>query len=106
MRLTCRRFGIVGSRRTRDWCFTVEPEWASPSTPSPATRRTPSHEGLLKLWVPLRATATTTPLLCPRCIVMPAESARVALAERPGDSGVSWDAQEVPLTELDPTVAK
>ena len=38
MRWTCRRFGIVGSRRTRDWCFTVEPRWASPSTPSPATR--------------------------------------------------------------------
>ena len=43
MRWTCRRLGMVGSRRTRDWCFTVEPKWASPSTPSPATRRMASH---------------------------------------------------------------
>ena len=69
MRWTCRRLGIVGSRRTRDRCFTVEPKWASPSTPIPATKRMASHGRLLKPWTPLRATATTTPMPFLRCIV-------------------------------------
>ena len=63
-----------------------------------------SHRRLLKLWVPLRATATTTPMPFLRCIVPSTESARAALSR--GDSGASWDAQEVPLTQLDAAVAE
>ena len=33
MRCTWRRFGVLGSRATRERCFTVAPECASPSTP-------------------------------------------------------------------------
>ena len=49
--------------------------------PIPATTRMASHGRLLKLWVPLRATATTTPMPFLRCIVPSTESARAALAE-------------------------
>lgn len=40
MRWTCRRFGWVGSRATRERCFTVVPAWASPSIPWPLATAT------------------------------------------------------------------
>ena len=36
----------VGSRRTRDRCFTVAPAWASPATPRPASRVIEGSRGL------------------------------------------------------------
>src|SRR6478609_2158142 len=59
MRWTWRRFGWLGSRATRERCFTVTPEWMSPSTPRPARRVMDSRLGLLKLYSPLLLTATT-----------------------------------------------
>src|SRR5688572_17621728 len=59
MRWTCRRFGRLGSRATRERCFTVSPACASPSTPRPASKRIESAGFLLKLWVGLRWTART-----------------------------------------------
>jgi hypothetical protein len=62
MRCTCRRFGCVGSRATRLRCLTVAPACASPSTPSPATRRMCSRPRFVNACVALQLTAITTPV--------------------------------------------
>jgi hypothetical protein len=58
-RCTWRRLGWFGSRRARDRCCTKVPAWASPSTPSPATRVIYSAGTLLNPWLSSRLTATT-----------------------------------------------
>lgn len=63
IRCTWRRLGCVGSRATRDRCCTVRPRWASPSTPSPASRWMTGWLGLLMLWSGPLLTATTMPLI-------------------------------------------
>ncbi len=57
-RCTWRRLGCVGSRATRDRCFTVAPACASPATPRPSTRVISATVCLEKRCVPSRATAT------------------------------------------------
>ena len=64
-RCTWRRLGWAGSRATRERCFTVAPACASPSTPSPASRRMVSRFRLLKVWPVLTLTAVTTPSIAP-----------------------------------------
>src|SRR4051794_17050415 len=63
IRCTWRRFGCVGSRATRERCFTVAPACASPSTPSPSSSRTTARVRLLNSCDGVAATATTSALL-------------------------------------------
>jgi len=59
MKWTCRRFGWVGSAATRERCWTVTPECASPCTPSPGNSTISSTRTLLKRCSSSRHTATT-----------------------------------------------
>src|SRR5262245_44560684 len=61
IRCTCRRLGWLGSRATRERCFTVTPICASPSTPNPASSRMFGCPGFVRVWDALLCTASTIP---------------------------------------------
>ena len=55
------QIGLARVARHRERCLTVAPEWASPSTPRPASSRIMSPFGLIRVCPALRLTAVTTP---------------------------------------------